>query len=143
MHTLACSLCLCDSVSECQCGITSAVCKQGMLMWQQSISIHILCLLDSSEESTDNVYEISGNAEFERNKLFNAVMEHTKVQTLERSNTLIVVMWCSKWTRCAVKSAMQPSTAALIVSDNMHSFIRELANVPSSSPNLLQKLQES
>jgi hypothetical protein len=55
----------------------------------------------------------------------------------------MVVMWCSKWTRCAVKSAMQPSTAALIVSGNMHSFTRELANAPSSSPNLLQKLQES
>ena len=32
----------------------------------QSIqSIYILCLEDSSEESTDNFYEISGNAEFE------------------------------------------------------------------------------
>lgn len=53
------------------------------------------------------------------------------------------VMCCSKWTRCVVKSAMQPSTVALIVIGNMHSFTRELANAPSSSPNLLQKLQES
>ncbi len=59
------------------------------------------------------------------------------------SNTLMFVMCCSKWTRCVVKSAMQPSTVALIVSGNMHSFTRELANAPSSNPNLLQKLQES
>ena len=70
--------------------------------------------------------------------------EHADVVPIQYcSNTLMFVMCCSKWTRCVVKSAMQPSTVALIVSGNMHSFTRELANAPSSSPNLLQKLQES
>ena len=70
--------------------------------------------------------------------------EHADVvPTQYCSNTLMLVMCCSKWTRCAVKSAMQPSTVVLIVSGNMQSFTRELANAPSSSPNSLQKLQES
>jgi len=72
--------------------------------------------------------------------------EHAYVVTQQRSNnvfTLMFVMGCSKWIRCVVKSAMSPSTAALIVSGNMHSFTRELANALSSSPSLLQKLQES
>ncbi len=67
--------------------------------------------------------------------------EHADVMPIQYcSNTLVFVVCCSKWTRCVVKSAMQPSTVALIVSDNMQSFTRELVNVPSSSPNSLQKL---
>lgn len=49
--------------------------------FNQSINqLHSVSLGLTGEESTDNVYEISGNAEFELNKSFNAVMEHTKVQ---------------------------------------------------------------